>query len=194
MSTCQSMRSQSHFVFYFEQKAHMIFWFKTIDWQPLAVLHHGSLSTLHDKKILILTGTTGNRLLVVCNFDRGEKILVYIHNWPDKKVISALIYAILHFHPKKYLFIDLVSIKDNNMAFHSSLDRHPLGQIFNFIFQSSINPLWPLQRCVGRWYINPHKIGIPRTVNRNRNRPWRADSYDGIAVSCVSLRSGTRDR
>ena len=69
VSTCQPPWSQSQFVFYFEPKTPIVFWFKTMDWQPLAVLQSGSLWTLHNNKILIFTGTVRNRQPVLRNFE-----------------------------------------------------------------------------------------------------------------------------
>ena len=181
VSTCQPMCSQSQFVFYFEPKTPKPLWFKMMNWQPLAVLHHGILWTLHNIKILIFTGTNRNREPVLSSFG-WEKFLVHIQNRLEQCSDTCQT-MVLNVHPKKYSFIDLVSIKDDNMAFHFTLDWHPLGQNFMFFFAKAQSAL-----------SSPYQFLIPRTVNRNRNRTWRADSYDGISVKCVTLRSSTSYR
>ena len=96
VSTCQPMCSQSQFVFYFEPKTPKPLWFKMMNWQPLAVLHHGILWTLHNIKILIFTGTNRNREPVLSSFG-WEKFLVHIQNRLEQKVRPALIHAKLWF-------------------------------------------------------------------------------------------------
>ena len=58
---------------------------------------------------------------------------------------------VLNVHPKKYSFIDLVFIKDDNMAFHFTLDWHPLGQNFMFSFAKAQSAL-----------SSPHQFLIPK--------------------------------